>query len=101
MNMKRFARTLLILAASLVLTGGCNSPDRLTYDNFSRVQKDAHSQAEVSELLGEPTYRLTDIWIYERPSDHLVVKVEFDETGKVQRKEWVDGKTGQWDDTKD
>ena len=100
--MKLWSKTLCSLALVAVFAlSGCRSGDRLTYDNFNRVQKDGHTQADVNGILGEPTYRLTDIWIYERPEDHLVVKVEFDESGKVQRKEWVDGKTGQWDDTND
>ena len=95
------ARTCVVVAAIVMTVSGCSSGDRLTYDNFSRVQKSGHTQADVTDLLGEPTYRLSDIWIYERPSEHLVVKVEFDESGTVQRKEWADGKTGQWDDTND
>ena len=99
-TMKHLSRTFLGFTAVVIFTVcGCRSADRLTYDNFSRVQKSAHTQADVTGLLGEPTYRLNGIWIYERPSEHLVVKVEFDESGKVQRKEWVDGKTGQWEDT--
>lgn len=90
----------LVMLAALAFPG-CSNRDSLTYENFTRVQKNAHTEADVNGILGEPSYRLNDIWIYERPSDHLVVKVEFDESGRVQRKEWVDGKTGQWEDTND
>lgn len=100
MGLKKKALGTLVLVCMLAVAG-CATRDSLTYSNFNRVEKNAHTQTDVSGILGEPTYRLDNIWIYERPSDHLIVKVEFDESGRVQRKEWVDGKTGQWEDTND
>lgn len=91
----------IALAVALVLGGGCSStPDRLTYDNYSRVAPQTSTQTEVSMLLGEPTNRLGEQWIYERPRQHLFVFVDFDDQGRVSRKQWIDAPSGTWDDTR-
>lgn len=89
------------IAVSLLLVGGCrNTPDRLTYDNYSRITQHTSTQTEVSALLGEPTNRLGEQWIYERPKQHLFVFVDFDGQGRVSRKQWIDAPSGTWDDTR-
>lgn len=90
------------LAGALLLVGACRStPDRLTYDNYSRITQRASTQSEVSALLGEPTNRLDAQWLYERPDQHLIVFVDFDHQGRVTRKQWIDGRSGTWDDMAD
>lgn len=89
----------LILMAAGPL-GGCRQ-DPLTRERFSQVHQNASTQAEVRATIGEPSAVLGDRWIYERPEDHLIVFVDFDQEGRVVRKQWVDGVTGEWHDTKD
>jgi len=92
---------LVVGAASLCCLAGCRStPDSLTYANFSRINQNASTESEVAAILGEPTNRLGRQWLYERPKQHLFVFVDFDESGRVSRKQWVDATSGTWDDTK-
>ncbi len=91
----------IAITFTLLLVCGCRStPDRLTYDNYSRVAQHSSTQTEVSALLGEPTNRLGEQWIYERPKQHLFVFVDFDDQGRVSRKQWIDAPSGTWDDTR-
>lgn len=94
------APTLVIFAAVLVPCACRSAPDRLTYDNYSRIAQQGSTPSEVAALLGEPTNRLGQQWMYERPKQHLFVFVDFDDSGRVSRKQWVDATTGSWDDTK-
>src|SRR5688572_6970757 len=48
----RARRVALWFAITLLVVPGCG-PDRLTYDNYSRV-KDGMTAAEVREILGKP-----------------------------------------------
>ena len=100
MNIRTHRRSAgLCLVAVLLFTGACRSPDRLSPDNYSRITQHASTQREVSALIGEPTNRLGERWLYERPQQHLFVFVDFDDQGRVLRKQWVDATTGQWEDT--
>lgn len=83
-----------------VFLTGCQQ-DRLTRNSFSQVRQNASTQEDVRATLGEPSAVLGDRWIYERPDQHLTVLIDFDEQGHVLRKQWVDGVTGEWQDTKD
>lgn len=87
------------IVTALLFTGACRAPDRLTPDNYSRIAQLASTQSEVSALIGEPTNRLGERWLYERPQQHLFVFVDFDDQGRVVRKQWIDATTGQWEDT--
>lgn len=84
-----------------MLLSGCAAPDRLAHANYERIQQNASTQSEVEGLLGNPTNKLGDTWIYERPDKHLTVMIDFDKNGKVERKQWIDGLGETWHDTKD
>lgn len=91
-----------VLTIAVLWIGACRSaPDRLTYDNYARVTPYQSTQGEVSSSLGEPTSRLGQQWIYERPQQHLYVFIDFDDQGRVTRKQWVDAPSGKWDDTRE
>ncbi len=69
---------------------GCATNDRLVYSNFEAVRPHSSSKEEVNALLGEPDRNLGDQWIYERPNQHLHAIIDFDGSGKVERKQWID-----------
>ena len=97
-----FARVLVLGATvSFFGTAGCAAPDRLAQANYDRIQQHASSHVEVVELIGEPNNKLGDMWLYERPDKHLTVMIDFDKSGKVERKQWIDGLGESWHDTKD
>ena len=90
-----------VSVAALALTTGCATPDKLTRGHFERVRVHAATQADVRELIGEPDNRLGDLWMYHRPDAHLEVMIDFDEQGRVARKQWIDAAGEQWDDSSD
>lgn len=83
------------------LACGCAAPDRVTAENYSTIRANSHSAADVEAILGPPDSKLVDMWVYQRPDQHVTVLIDFDGHGRVARKQWVDGKTGAWDDTND
>ena len=88
----------LALGAASVLSG-CSSPDRLVRANYTQIQQNSSTQADVQTLIGKPNSKLADMWIYQRPDEHLTVMIDFDAGGRVTRKQWVDGVDGAWDDS--
>jgi hypothetical protein len=94
---------ILVLGGAVSILGacGCAAPDRLAQANYDRIQQNASSHAEVVELIGEPDNKLGEMWLYERPDKHLTVMIDFDQNGKVERKQWIDGLGESWHDTKD
>ena len=85
--------------AGALLLSGCTKPDCVNPANFSQIQQNVHTQADVESILGAPDSKLSDMWVYQRPDDHVTVLIDFDAGGRVTRKQWVDGMTGAWDDT--
>jgi hypothetical protein len=82
--------------------GACQSPpDRLVYENFRQIRPQLSTEADVVSLLGEPSHRLGELWMYERPEKHLFAKIEFDADGRVVDKDWIDGAEGVWEDVDD
>jgi hypothetical protein len=96
----RIAFAVVAGLVGLILTG-CATKDRLTYDNFQQLRVHSATQADVVELIGEPDNRLGDMWMYHRPDAHLEVMIDFDEQGRVTRKQWVDGAGEHWHDSQD
>ncbi len=88
-------------ALAALLTGCQADQDRLVHDNYMQIRQDLSTQAEVQRIMGEPDRRLARQWLYERPEKHLIVLVDFDETGLVTRKQWIDAAGEFWDDSND
>ncbi len=86
-----------IAIGSFLFTVGCQ--DKLTHDNFSRIQQRASTQREVELTIGEPDQKIGTRWMWERPDKHLTAMIDYDEQGLVSRKQWIDGTTGTWEDT--
>ncbi len=80
-----------------VLLTGCQ--DKLTHENFSRIRVDVSTQPIVEGLIGEPTDAFAERWFYERPKKHLTVLIDFNESGYVSRKQWIDAMAATWDDS--
>jgi hypothetical protein len=89
------------VAILLLLAGGCATTDKLSHGGFDRIRVDATTQDEVRALIGSPDNELGDLWLYHRPDDHLEVMIDFDEGGRVTRKQWIDGLGSQWQDSDD
>ena len=92
---------LLSTSVAIGLAGCAQKRDRLAYDNFTQIRTQVHSRDDVEAILGEPDHRLDDRFMYERPDKHLHVFVEFDESGRVTRTQWIDGLGETWHDTDD
>jgi len=93
---------MVAVGACMFLFQGCNAnPDRLVYDNYALIRPHVSTQEDVASLLGEPDQRLGDKWMYERPDKHLNAFVDFDERGRVTRKQWIDAMGNMWDDSAD
>lgn len=98
--MKKINHLIVVALVGIALSSpGCSSPDCVTRANYTQIQQNVHSHADVEAILGEPDSKLADMWIYQRPDDHLTVMIDFDADGRVTRKQWVDGVQGAWDDT--
>lgn len=98
--MKNMKMTMSVLCALCIATlVGCSTPDRLVQANYSQIETNKSMQSDVESLIGKPDSKLADMWIYQRPDDHLTVMIDFDASGRVTRKQWIDGLQGAWDDT--
>ena len=85
-----------LAVVSLSLFTGC--ADRLTYENYSRIQVQRSDKAEVRYLIGRPDHQfLGNKWEYNRPGKVLHVYIDFDADGIVERKQWIDAQ--RWSDT--
>src|SRR5262245_5030407 len=98
----KISKTKILLAGiGAVVISGCATPDRMTQANYSQIQQSVHTQADVETILGPPSNKLGDMWLYERPDQHVSVMIDFDKGGRVSRKQWVGGVEGSWHDTKE
>ncbi len=86
-----------VLGIVVMASVGCK--DLLAYQNFNYIRESASSQADVTRLIGEPNARLGNKWMYDRPGKHLQVFIDFDESGRCCRKQWIDGINNIWEDS--
>jgi len=86
-----------VFGVVLMVQAGCK--DLLVYQNFSYIRENASSQADVTRLIGDPNARLGNKWMYDRPRKHLQVFIDFDESGRCSRKQWIDGMNNVWEDS--
>lgn len=91
-------RAILVLGVAVAAVAGCRA--KWTYDEFTMVQQNIHTREDVREIMGEPNEDFAGKqWLYERPKEDLKVLFEFDESGRVVRKQWLDFTSGLWEDT--
>jgi len=90
-----------VLFMAITALPGCSTPDRMVQANYSQIQQNVHTQTDVEALIGPPSNKLGDMWLYERPDQHVTVMIDFGPDGRVTRKQWVGGLEGAWHDTKE
>jgi hypothetical protein len=90
----------LALAITAMLVG-CQTADKLVYDNYARIQPHLSTESDVAQIIGHPSNKLGERWMYDRPDRHLHVFVDFDESGRVERKQWIDAAGETWEDSAD
>lgn len=96
---RRISWTLLATAV-VIGVGGC-AENKLTRHNFALIHEGKSTKLEVEKTLGEEhLIRRGSQWEYDDMDRHLTVYVDFNDRGVVTRKQWVDARTGEWDDTK-
>jgi len=95
----RFSSAMCLVGLLAVVTGCQGKQDKLAYDNFIRIQQHLSTQAEVVQVLGEPSHVLGTRWMYERPDKHLFALIDFDGAGRVTQKQWVDAPAAVWEDS--
>ncbi len=96
MSGRRLMGLVTLGPVAAVLMTGCDS---LTRDRFEMIVVEVSERVDVERTLGPPTIRSTEQWHYERPERHLNVLIDFDESGVVLRKQWIDATSGEWSDT--
>lgn len=98
MQRLRFRWLLVAIVPGLAaVLPGCQDP--LRHRNFDHIQVNASTQGEVARIIGEPSQKVENQWLYERPAKHLTALVDFDESGVVTRKQWIDGTNAVWEDS--
>jgi hypothetical protein len=90
---------LFLGGAALLVATGCASRDKLTEQNFRQIRVNASTETDVQDLIGEPNSKLPGLWMYQRPDKHLTAMVDFDESGKVVRVQWIDALGEKWEDS--
>ncbi len=98
--MKTRSNVLMSLAA-VVFLGSLVGCDNLTTERYEMITVNVDKEFDVQKMIGSPDNRLGDRWHYERVDKHLNVFIDFDETGTVTRKQWIDADTQVWGDTED
>jgi len=93
-------RNTILITCCLLFCGlvSCAS-DKLTHERFSMIRERVSTRTDVEMALGEPTGNLGSQWLYARPSKHLTVLIDYDESGKVARKQWIDAMAPVWEDS--
>ena len=91
--MRRVQFGLLFLTG--VVLAGC-AENKMTRQRFDMIKEGVSSQDEVRQTLGEPYARVGNQWDFEDEHKNLHATVHFDGRGVVTRKEWMDGKSGEW-----
>jgi hypothetical protein len=86
----------LVVAGALVLLSGCARPS-FTHEHFEMIQIGVDDREDVRFVLGKPTSDLQDQWFYDDLKRHYSAVVFFDDDGRVQGKEWMNAKTGEWE----
>ncbi len=86
-----------LLAVVTFVALGC-SENLVTRHHYDMIMEGTSTKIEVEKTLGD-TYlkRGGNEWEYDESDRHLTVYIHFDNKGVVERKEWIDGRTGEWD----
>lgn len=91
-------RTLRALGLGLVcMIAGC-AENKLTRQNYEMIVEGASTKEEVRRTLGDDYMAMSaDRWEYEDKENSRSIVIRFDDSGKVNGKEWRDAQTGEWE----
>ncbi|HUN81257.1 MAG TPA: hypothetical protein VMV81_07070 [Phycisphaerae bacterium] len=91
-------RKIIQFGLFVVLAGGLAgcAENKMTRQRFDMIKEGTSNQDEVRQTLGDPHAKMGNQWEYEDEHKNLHATVHFDDRGVVMRKEWMDGKTGEW-----
>jgi hypothetical protein len=84
-----------LMISIMCVFSGC-AENKMTAQRFGMIKEGTSTKDEVRMTLGDKYTALGDQWEYEDEDKHLHATVHFDARGVVVRKEWMDGKTGEW-----
>ncbi len=85
-----------VFGAALFVAAGC-SENLVTRQHYDMIMVGKSNRSEVKLTLGDTYIDRGGFWEYDETDRHLSVVVHFDQRDLVKKKEWVDGKTGEWD----
>ena len=93
-----FCKTCLmsLLGVILFVALGC-SENLVTRRHYDMIMEGTSTKLEVEKTLGDTYIDRGDEWQYEESDRHLAVFIYFNDRDVVERKEWIDAKTGEWD----
>jgi hypothetical protein len=86
----------IMMTAALALLTGC-AENKVTRQHYDMIMEGKSNKSEVEMTLGKTYADRGDHWEYDEEDRHLSVVFYFDEKGMVQRKEWIDAKSGKWE----
>ncbi len=78
-----------------IMVAGC-AQNKMTRQNWEMIKEGTSAKDEVRNTLGAPEIEMANQWEFEDEAKHVHATVHFDERGVVTRKEWMDGKNGEW-----
>lgn len=93
--MKASMKWLTCLAGTTMIVG-C-AQNKMTRQNWDMIKEGTSAKDEVRMTLGAPEVETPNQWEFEDEDKHLHATIHFDDRGVVTRKEWMDGKSGDWD----
>jgi hypothetical protein len=94
--MRRMFLFVIAAAGFVSFSSGCEN--KLTHQNFDTIVEGSSNKDEVRHTLGDKYITRSDReWEYEDEDRSISAVIHFDDTGKVQAKEWRDGTTGTWE----
>lgn len=86
-----------LTVAVVAVLSGC-AENKLTRHNYDMIKEGQSTRSEVRHTLGvKHLAERGDQWEYEDMDRHLSVVFYFNGDGIVQRKEWIDAASGEWD----
>jgi len=93
--MFRKSAFLCLAVWGMAMSSGC-AENKMTRRNWEMIKEGTSGKDEVRLTLGDKYTALGNQWEYEDEDKHLHATIHFDDHGVVTKKEWMDGKSGEW-----
>ena len=78
-----------------LVVAGC-AENKMTRQRFDMLREGVSTQDEVRNTLGDKYTQMGNQWEFEDEHKNVHATVHFDARGVVTRKEWMDGRSGEW-----